>query len=76
MRGLIRKNASKCIKMHAQICVLVFIHFSEVTPRTSKREEGAEARGEKCHLPQSLTHIASAPGSSSVLQIQQGNVRG
>ena len=48
--------------------------FGGNSHRTSKREEGAEARGGKCHLPQSLRHIASAPGSSSVLQIQQGNV--
>mgnify|MGYP003471230631 FL=1 len=50
--------------------------FGGNSHRTSKREEGAEARGGKCHLPQSLRHIASAPGSSSVLQIQQGKVRG
>jgi hypothetical protein len=37
--------------MHAQICVLVFIHFSDVTPRTSKREEGAEDKGRKVSSP-------------------------
>ena len=71
MRGLIRKIASKCIKMHAQICVLVFIHFSEVIHTGPPNERKGQRQGEE-----SERHIASAPGSSSVLQIQQGNVRG